>query len=253
MGPRKAAGESGIFVSMREQDQLKPIYRRVLRRFHPDMTTDPLERVAFGDLTRDIIDAYKNGDEDTLREIEQLGTAFRKRQPEAEEPPDFDTPQASQPVASATSAKVKEWGCFLAPFWFPYALAFAIRSWDQNRKPMNAACIAGAVPWTWLGLQLWGGIDGLASRLTELGYSHESLAGLMVVLLRGALLAALLPVVIPLGLVALRVGWLIGSVWVAHWVLAGVLGYFHPYLAWIATIGLGLGLAVALWRSLDEW
>jgi hypothetical protein len=132
-------------------------------------------------------------------------------------------------------------------------LVFAIRSWNESCKTMNAACIAGAVPWTWLGLQLWGGIDGLAAWLNELGYAHESLAGLIVVLLRGPLFAAMLPIVVPLGLVALRVGWLVGSVWVAHWVLAGVLGFFHPYLAWIATLGLGLGLTIALWRSLDEW
>ncbi len=212
-----------------------------------------MERVIFGDLTRNIIEAYERGDGDTLDEIEQLGVGFLDRKPEPEPQPDFDGYEASRTVTSAFSEKLKRWVWFLAPFWFPYALAFAIRSWDQNRKTMNAACIAGAVPWTWLGLQLWGGIDGLASRLTELGYAHESPAGLIVVLLRGALLVAVLPIVVPLGLVALRAGWLIGSVWVAHWVLAGVLGYFHPYLAWIATLGLGLGLATALWRSLDEW
>ncbi len=62
---------------MREDDPLKPIYRRVLRKFHPDMTTDPMERAAFGDLTREIIAAYQDGDGDTLIEIERLGTAFR--------------------------------------------------------------------------------------------------------------------------------------------------------------------------------
>ncbi len=236
---------------MREDDPLKPIYRRVLRKFHPDMTTDPMERAAFGDLTREIIAAYQDGDGDTLIEIERLGTAFRA--PERESQPSSGVPRRHQPAAAVPSASMKPWVTNLKPFWFPYALAFAIPLWNGNQKFKNASCILGAIPWTWLGVRLWGGIDGLAVWLNELGYAHESLAGLIVVLLRGALIVAMLPIVVPLGLVALRVGWVIGSVWVAHWVLAGVLGYFHPYLAWIATAGLGLSLAIALWRSLDEW
>ncbi len=217
------------------------------------MTTDPRERVAFGDVTREIINAYKNGDEDLLSEIERLGTAFRRRRVQGEPPPVVGSAQPSPPIATELAENAKQWLRFLAPFLFPYALPFAIRSWNENQKVSNAACIAGAVPWAWLGVHLWGGIDALSLYLIGLGYSHESITGLIVVLLRGALLGAFLPIAVSLGLVALRVGWLVGAAWVAHWVLAGVLGYFHPYLAWIATIGLGAGLAIAVWRSLDEW
>ena len=238
---------------MNEYDPLKSTYRRLLRKFHPDMTTDPQERVAFGDLTREIIDAYKIGDGDSLSEIERLGTAYRRRQVDVDTPPVVESAQPSPPLATGLAENAKRWLRFLAPFVFPYALPFAIRSWNENQKATNAACIAGAIPWAWLGVQLWSGIDELALYLTGLGYSHESLVGLIVVLLRGAVLAAFLPIAVSLGLVALRVGWLVGAAWVAHWVLAGVLGYFHPYLAWFATIGLGAGLAIAVWRSLDEW
>ncbi len=238
---------------MQEHDPLKSVYRRLVRKYHPDMTTDPRERVVYGDLTREIIDAYKTGDGDSLSEIERLGTAFRRQRMEPETPPAVDSTRPSPPVATGLAEDVHQWLRFLAPFVFPYALPFAIRSWNENQKATNAACIAGAIPWAWLGVHLWGGIDALSLYLIGLGYSHESITGLIVVLLRGALLCAFLPIAVSLGLVALRVGWLVGAAWVAHWVLAGVLGYFHPYLAWIATIGLGAGLAIAVWRSLDEW
>ena len=81
-----------------------------------------------------IIEAYERGDGDTLDEIERLGVGFLDREPEPEPQPDCDGYEASRTVTSAFSEKLKRWVWFLAPFWFPYALAFAIRSWDQNRK-----------------------------------------------------------------------------------------------------------------------
>ena len=234
-----------------------------MRRYHPDVTISPREKVVFGDLAREIIAAYQAGDAATLREIERLGTAFRKAPPPP--PPAAGAPRRRyaprRPETPPRNEAPRRWKadylkrCLwsAAPILFPYSLASAIKSWDRNGKALNAACIVGAVPWIWLGMQTWGGIDILAAWLEKFGYSHETFVGLGVVVLRGALIALLLPIALPLAAVALRAGIVLGVAVVAHFVLSGILGLFHPYLPWVATISVAVGVAVALWDSLDEW
>ena len=244
---------------MTEKDPLKTIYRGLMRRFHPDVTVLPHEKVIFGKLAQVINEAYANGDLDTLIEIERLGVGYRRQSPF--EPPPNERESAPQPhqrrsppESEPVSAK-KHWLWAFLPLLFPYSLAFAVKTWNENGKLINAICIAVAIPWMWVGMNLWDWISALSTWLLTHGYPHESLAGLGVVLLRGVSLIVILPIVVPLGLVALRVGWLLISVWIAHWALAGIFG--------ISPIPQRSGDgrsrnrtrdgAMALWRSLDEW
>ena len=238
---------------MSEQDSIKSVYRRVLRKFHPDMTRCPEEKIALGELTRLIIGAYERGDGEMLLEIAQLGLVYSRPIPPSEPSPVEEPHRAPScsPVDHRSAAK--HWARIFLPLCFPYSLAFAVRSWNENGKVVNCFCLGSAMVWGWIALCLWDGVSGFAAWLTGLGYEHESFAGLAIVLIRGGLFAAMLPIMVPLGLVALRVGWLLGAGWVAHWVLAEVLGFFHPYLEWVATLGVGTAVAVAVWRSLDDW
>ena len=198
-----------------------------------------------------IIEAYKDGDVETLCEIRRLGIKYRPPRPARPFEPSVSTTRAS--ASDQTRWFSKNWLATLRPLWFPLSLLFAIRSWHANSKLFNAACIAGASIWAWLGLLLWNELNALSTWSQDLGHGRESLAAFGILALRLLFLTLVLPVAIPLGLTLLRMAWLIGCGWIAQWVIAGIAGYFHPYLWWIATFAICGAVAVTLWRTLDEW
>lgn len=59
---------------------LKQLYRKLVRQYHPDLTTDPLERKRRNKLMAEINDAYSRQDAEALRTLDTPGGGFNPRE-----------------------------------------------------------------------------------------------------------------------------------------------------------------------------
>jgi len=62
----------------------KALYRKLIKKFHPDVTTCPRKKRIFEELSKRINHAYEAGDYDQLLAIDREGESFLK--PRKEEP-----------------------------------------------------------------------------------------------------------------------------------------------------------------------
>lgn len=199
---------------------LKALYRKLLRKFHPDMTTDPERKIEYGELTKGIIDAYKNSDFDALKLIEIMGLAYH-----SPNPPDTSADVDYSPPHSVWR-RVREsvWWALLNP----YGLSGALREWNHNGRFYNSVALAGGVAWTWLVIEIWIGIGDLSRWLQQAGFSHEGPVGFALVVVRGVLILGAFRVVVPVAIVAFQCGLVMAVGVVACWVASVVLGAFTP-------------------------
>ncbi len=249
----------------------KALYRRLIKRFHPDVTTCPRRKRIFEELSKRINHAYEIGDYDQLLAIERAGENFLK--PRKEKPAEREKCVSEENQEFLKSAgrrtprqKASKPARPAFPFWRireavrtfiyyvvnPYGLAHAMNSWNENGRIRNLLGIVGGIAWFQVTVVLWHQL-GTFSAWTQLhGVPHESLGGLGIVLAKGLLILAAIPIVIPLAILAFYTG-------IAFFLCAllcafsmNILGLFYPYLEWLPLVIISGVFARVIWAALAE-
>ena len=249
-----------------------PLFKKLVKAWHPDMTTSNQRKIVCEQITREILCANEADDEDTLREIERLGEGYlevvKERELEAEEERRSDAyfEEIRRRFYEIQAAESRgEWANaipIIPPqrqyvLWFlsminPYLLAFSVQEWRANGRLHNAWALCSAAFWLWICLQIWNQVRALEGASLAAGNAHDGAVGLIFVLARGALIVAVLPIAFPLGVFAGGAAIVIGTISLVAWIAAWVLGFFHPWLVFVPYFIAGIVVIAAGWNALGE-
>ena len=250
----------------------KPLFTKLIKTWHPDLTTSARRKIVCEQMTRHILCANEADDEETLKAIERLGEGYlevaKERELEAEEErrSDADFEEIRRRFHEMQAAESRgEWAYAIpinpprASFlswllWMinPYLLTFSVREWRENGRLYNVWALCNAVVWLWIWFQLWSQLGSFEATSLAAGHAHEGAMGLVFVLVRGVLIVAALPVAFPIALFAGGAAIVIGTLWLVAWVVGGVLGFFHPWLIPVPYFVAGISLIAAGWAALGE-
>ena len=211
-------------------------------------------------------------DDQTLKEIERLGEGYlevaKERELEAEEErqSDVNFEEIRRRFHEMQAAESRgEWAnaipiipprpnFLLWLLWMinPYLLTFSVQDWRENGRLHNAWALCNAVGWLWSWLHIWNLIGSFEAASLAAGHAHDGAIGLIFVLLRGAFIVAALPVAFPVAVFAGGAAIVIGVLCLASWVAGAVLGFFHPWLAFVPYFVAGIVLVATGWSVLGE-
>jgi len=250
----------------------KQLFTKLIKAWHPDMTTSNQRKIVCEQITREILCAHEADDEDTLREIERLGEGYlevvKERELEAEEERRSDAyfeeirrrfyeMQAAESCGEWANAipiipPQRQYVLWFLSMINPYLLAFSVQEWRTNGRVHNAWALSTAVVWLWIFWLIWSKVSSIEAASMAAGNAHDGAVGLIFVLARGALIVAVLPIAFPLGVFAGGAAIVIGTIWMVAWIAAWVLGFFHPWLVFVPYFIAGIVLIAAVWNALGE-
>jgi len=237
---------------------LNDLYRSLAKKYHPDTASSAEEKALFAELMVEINLARERGDLETLQGIENLGPVYLavrnyERVHVVEKESYVEGHQTAPQAQRRNPAKPPRFdvGSFLEAL-HPYALWRLMESWDDHGAVKKLTTLAASCGWLFLFHTGWGLLGGVSRLLAEQGFGHESVPGLIVVLLRGVLILASLPCVLPAVFLAFLVGLCLGAAWLCSTIAAAILGYFHPLLAFVPPWIMGAFLLVAGWEALKK-
>ena len=250
----------------------KPLFIRLIKVWHPDLTTSARRKIVCEEMTKHILCANETDDEDTLKEIERLGESYlevaNEREFEAEEErrSDADFEEIRRRFYEMQAAESRgEWAnaipiipprqnFMLWLLWLlcPYLLTLSVRDWRENGRLHNAWALCNAAGWLWIWIHIWSQIGSFEAASLAAGHPHDGAIGLLFVLIRGVLIVAALPVALPLGVFAGGAAVAIGTLWLVAWIAGAVLGFFHPWLIPVPYFVAGISLIAAGWAALGE-
>ncbi|CAN5830505.1 hypothetical protein BH09VER1_BH09VER1_47400 [soil metagenome] len=249
----------------------KALYRRLIKKFHPDVTTCPRKKRLFEELSKRINLAYEVRDYDQLLAIDRAGEDFLKPHRAKSADQEWCVSENSQELLKSKGRNRKRHAPSkpaqpTLPFWRireafrtficyivnPYGLAYAMNSWNENGRIRNFLGIVGSIGWFQVVLFLWHQL-GVFSEWTQLhDFPHESLGGLGIVLAKGILILAAIRIALPLAVVALYMGTTLFLCSLCCAFTMKLLGAIHPYLAWLPPV-VCLGTILPLfWEALNN-
>lgn len=217
----------------------KALYRRLIKRFHPDTTTCPKKKIVYEELTKRINQACEIGNIaelmaiDSAATFENAGASRRPSKTKASTPhPTFH--------ASSRPPKVAKFGVFarvvravILFFLNPYGIALAMETWSENGRCRNLLGLMGGTFWMMSATFAWKQIDVFTQHY---GISHESLAGLGILGLKAALILVCLPIIACLASFGIFTGAILGICGLLCAIMMKILGLFHPLLAWVPLV-----------------
>lgn len=235
----------------------KALYRKLIKRFHPDTTTCPKKKIVYEELTKKINHAFDSENYAELIAIDCQHTATFERDSTSPRPP---TSKSSPPPPSSGSyskpSKVVTFGVlaeiartFIHFFLNPYGIALALNTWEQNGRWRNLLSLVGGFLWMTLVDFTWKQIDIFAQFH---GISHESLSGLGIVSLKAILVLASLPTAFCLISFGFYIGVILGTCGVLCAIMMKVFGLFHPLLSWIPLIIYAVFAVRLIWHVLGN-
>lgn len=239
-------------------ETLNELYRSLAKKYHPDTVSSKEHMLLYEEMMVEINAAREQGDLNTLRGIEKLGPVYIavrnfERVHRAEKQARTEKPQSPQPVHHARPTSVWQIGlASVLRILHPHALWRLLEAWDNHGAAEKLATIVATAGWIFLFYSCWNLLGEASRLLARHGFAHESFPGLIIVLLRGALILVSLRCLLSGLIVAAAVGLFLTAAWLCSAILAGILGYFHPLLAlvppWIM-MGLLMVLAIGLLKK----
>ena len=250
----------------------KPLFTKLIKAWHPDLTTNLRQKIVCEEMTKYILCANEAGDDVTLREIERLGEGYlevvKERELEAEEErrSDANFEEIRRRFYEMQAAESRRTWAYAIPIipprsnlllWFlwminPYLLTLSVRDWQDNGRLHNAWALCNAAGWSWILLQIWIQVGTFEAASLATGHAQSGAMGLLFVLARGALIVAGLPIVVPLGMFVGGAAIVIGAVWLVTWIASLVLGFFHPWMAFVPYFAAVIIIIAAGWMALGE-
>ena len=254
----------------------RDLYLRLIKLWHPDKTQNPHTKKHYEEMSKAINNAYAGGDMETLQAIDTYGDEYlshtyrRRTQPpySQEQKPHHESAHTSyaretnyqNDAGSQYANKTRRGAEHLVSVDFqkgliclsPLFLPFHVSEWQNSSKLVNLLSIVSGVAWLYALWMFWGQLNGLESAARMAGYSHEGLLGLLFVLVRGGVIVTAIPIAIALAIVMFIGAICLALIGGGSWILGGILGFFHPWLAILSYIIGGYLLLVAAWRSIGD-
>lgn len=214
----------------------KALYRKLIKKFHPDTTTCPKKKIVYEELTKRINQAYESGNMTELMAIDGQGAAAfenaeitrRSSKPQATPvPPSFHSqpPKTEKLRVLAKAAKA-----VILFFLNPYGIALAMNTWGENGRCRNLLSLIGGTFWMTGAIFAWKQIDIFTRNY---GIVHESLAGLGILGLKAILILASFPIIACLASFGIYTGAILGVCGLLCVIMMKILGLFHPFLVWV--------------------
>ena len=250
-----------------------PHFLRLIKAWHPDTTTDIRKKAICEEMTRLILRAKDEGDGAVLEEIDRLGEGYlqiaRDRAAEEEEDrrSDLEVREAYRKFMRMQNEEESQgaWAdaypihpprrnhaVDLLGIFNPYLLTFAIGGWCKNGRIYNLWAICNGAAWLYVWWILWCQLGQFETATMAAGHAHDGGVGLLFVLTRGVMILGILPVAVPVGLLAAFATLGVGIAWLGAWILGGILGLFHPWLAHVAYAAAAILLLVTAWQALGD-
>lgn len=245
-------------VSSRDMETINDLYRRLAIKYHPDTLPSVEDKALFEELMVEINIARDRGDLSTLQGIENLGPVYiavrnyervHRAEREARVERGQSTPQAARPTPTEPRGVSVT---FILRVVHPYALWRLMESWNDHGALNKLSTVAASLGWLVLSYTAWRLLDEASRLLAQNGFGHESVPGLIIVLLRGALIMVSLPCVLPTLLLAFIVGLFLVAAWLCSAIASAILGYFHPLLGLVPPWIMGALLVMTGWSALKK-
>ncbi len=251
--------------------ELRPLFRALINRWHPDRTRLASKRPLFEALTREILSAYEAGDIGELKRIDRDGlnclhsrisdSKFGPKAPARESQPRHApaAPGASKaagndwweefvstgrfngaPEQPFTPYKIP-WADIFANLVNPYYFVFSAFGWEERKKANNAAAVASGAFWTYAAWQAW-------LWIAVLDPVHPAAA----TTLRVLLVLAWLPMGILWALIGVFASIFALLLWVSNMFLVPLLSMIHPTLGYAPVVVISIAALACVWEKLGD-
>lgn len=255
--------------------EIRPLFRLLISRWHPDRTRLASKKPLFEALTRQILSAYEKGDCEELRRIDRDGlkclhtristsSKFGPRVPASPPPPAAAGGTEEERYRAASekwwneSVKTGDFSGAPEPPFIPYTipwrhifenlinpyfLVLSAFAWGagEGTKFSNAASVASGMVWTWAAWQAWLAIGVLDP-------VHPSAATAIRVLL----VLAYLPVGMVMAFIVLFLSVFGLAFWVSNMFLVPILSMIHPALGYAPAVVISLAAIACAWEQLGD-
>lgn len=251
-----------------------PKFIRLIKLWHPDTTTNTRKKAICEEMTKCILRANDECDDTALEEIDRLGERYleisrdRKAQEEEDRRSDLEVREAYRKFRQMQEDEEDSQGGWAAAYpihaprqnytaelfglMSPYLLPMVMGGWGKNGRILNLWALSNAAAWVYLWCGLWYQLGLFESATLAAGHAHDGGVALLFVLARGAMILAILPVAVPLGLLAAFAALGTGLAWLCAWILGGIMEFFHPWLVPVPYVAATVVLLIAAWESLGE-
>jgi len=245
----------------------KSLFLKLIRIWHPDTTTNTHTKPLYEAMSQAINRAYEDGDMATLEAIDIHGEDYLEqgRQadvgsagPEAGGGEGFAGCPGQMPAACSGGRRA--WTvhlpdmCYLADIFGvinPYLLPMSFSDRSTSRIYNLFTIVSGAF-WVWIWWLLWNQLGVLEAEAQAAGFPHEGGVGLLFVLARAAMILSVLPIAVPMAVLAFLCGCAIGAAFISCWIVGGILGIFHP---WLVNVPYGIAALILPflgWKMLGD-
>jgi len=245
----------------------KSLFLKLIKIWHPDTTTNRHTKRVYEAMSQAINRAYEDGDRATLEAIDIHGEDYLGQGREDDVRPAGPEAGGGEGFAGCPGQMRAE----AAQAWYawtvepprisylpvilgalnPYLLPMSLSDLRTSRIYNLYTIVSGAF-WVWIWWLLWKQLGVLEAEAQAAGFPHEGGVGLLFVLARAAMILSVLPIAVPMAVLAFLCGCAIGAAFISCWIVGGILGIFHP---WLVNVPYGIAALILPflgWKMLGD-
>lgn len=199
--------------------------------------------------------AYEEGDLSTLEMIDLLGPLYIATKMAEQTRDQHSIPVASDVPSTQNRKHHTDWAEILHStirMLHPYAFLRTCENWNGFGRWQRLFSLCVSCAWTFGFYKAWIGLGFVSATLVKMGYPHESLPGLIVVLLYGLLIIVALQCVVPVAAAGLCLALILGAAYLMTAIGSALLACFHPMLAYVAPAIVIPMVLLWAWNALGE-